>query len=229
MVAALLVSFTRTVHLVSPPPTEPTVAVKPGITFVAPTRKVRDDEGLFDLEPLFLPTSHNASVLTLPKKERREPGSMSFTYPAKFAISESGGGIPIESPIALPGKLIEVLNLGEPPNPWPELGREEVDLVSLEHRLGFVEVESAREGQTLISEPIFAEHGEHVPAEDWAPIEFLISVDAAGLVGPPLSTGLTTQASTSEDVELFFRNFLTKQFQLGARLAPGFYTVRIGP
>jgi hypothetical protein len=225
---ALLFFFTRSVHLKTPPLTVLS-AVKPGITFVTPTRNIRDDQGLFDLEPLFLPTEHNASVLTLPRKERREPGSMSFTYPPKFAISESGGGVAIDSPIAVPTKPIEVLNLGEPPNPWPEVGREPVDLISLDHRLGFVEVESAQNGQSVISEPIYGNPGDHPPAEDWAPIEFLVSVDAAGLVGQPLGTSLTTPATTSDEVEAFFRNFLTKQFQLGARLKPGFYTVRIGP
>lgn len=228
--AALLIFFARSVHLKSPAPAGPSSpAIKPGITFVTPARAVRDDDGLTDLEPLFLPTAHNASVLTLPRKERREPGSMSFTYPPKFVISESGGGVPIDSAIPVPSKPIEVLNLGEPPNPWPEVGREPVDLISLDHRLGFVEVESARNGQTLISEPLYGKPGDHAPAEDWAPVEFLVSVDAAGLVGQPMGTSLITPATTSDEVETFFRNFLTKQFQLGARLKPGFYTVRIGP
>lgn len=227
--SALLFFFTRSVHLQTPAPPAPLAAVKPGISFVPSTHNARDQDGLFDLEPLFLPTAHNASVLTLPKKERREPGSMSFTYPPKFAISESGGGVAVTSPIALPGKPIDVLNLGESPNPWPEVGRELVDLISLDRRLGFLEVESAQNGQTLLAEPIYGEPGEHVPADDWAPIEFLVSVDAAGLVGQPLGTSLTTPAATSDEVEGFFRNFLTKQFQLGARLRPGFYTVRIGP
>jgi len=224
----IMILFAHSVHLKTPVPT-PSSAVQPGITFVTPTRNVRDDEGLFDLEPLFLPTKHNASVLSLPRKERREPGSMSFTYPPKFAISESGGGVAIDSPIAVPAKPIEVLNLGEPPNPWPEVGRELVDLISLDHRLGFVEVESAQNGQTLISEAVYGSPGDHPPTEDWAPVEFLVSVDAAGLVGQPLGTSLTAPATTSDEVEAFFRNFLTKQFQLGARLKPGFYTVRIGP
>ena len=43
--AALLIGFTRSVHLKAPAAAVPSPAVKPGITFVTPARAVRDDDG----------------------------------------------------------------------------------------------------------------------------------------------------------------------------------------
>ncbi len=225
MGGGLLWFFFNDVRLRPPQVLPVTAAVAPNITFVTPTHDAHDKEGLFDLEPLFLPTTHNASVLSLPVQAIREPGSMSFLVPPKFVISESGGGISLADPIAVPAKPIEVLNLGEAPNPWPEVGRGDVDIVALEHRLAYVEVDSAKNGKILISEAVFNDAVSKPPTDDWAPMEFLVAIDTSGLVGEPV----TTSSTTSDEVETFFRTFLTKQFQLGARLSPGFYTVRIGP
>lgn len=182
-------------------------------------------ELLLDLEPLFLPTRHNTSVLSLPAQARREPGSMSFAIVPLLKISEAGGGVPLPEPLAVPPGPIAPLTVGEPPNPWPEVGRGDVDIPVFPARLGYLEVISTRSGHAVLSESIPASPSLTPPAADWAPLEFLIAIDPAGLVGTPVITGSTT----SEEVETFFRNFVVKKLRLGARLEPGFYTVRVGP
>lgn len=182
-------------------------------------------ELLLDLEPLFLPTVHNTSVVTLPPQTRREPASMAATVQPKLTLSESSGGVPFPEVVEVPARPIMALSLGEPPNPWPEVGRADVLIPELPARLAYVEVARADDGKPFLQESVPKSEDSPVPAADWAPVELLIAIDSAGLVGEPVITGSTT----SDEVETFFRNFVVKKLRLGARLSPGFYTVRIGP
>ena len=56
-------------------------------------------------------------------------------------------------------------------------------------------------------------------------MEFLIAVDAMGLVGPPI----LTESSRVAAVDGYFQIYLVKTLHAGERLAPGFYRVCIGP
>jgi len=62
---------------------------------------------------------------------------------------------------------------------------------------------------------------------NWAPLEFLVSLDVAGLVGAPA----LVQGSGSTEVDDFFATYLVQTLRLGARreLGAGFYLLRIGP
>jgi hypothetical protein len=59
----------------------------------------------------------------------------------------------------------------------------------------------------------------------WAPLEFLATVEAAGLVAPLTLTG----RSGVDEVDAFFRNYLVRTFRLGERLPPGFYRITVSP
>ena len=59
----------------------------------------------------------------------------------------------------------------------------------------------------------------------WQPLEFLVAVDRAGVVRPPV----LTESSRIAAVDQFFQEFLIKSLHIGERLAPGFYRVSIGP
>ncbi|PTY07719.1 hypothetical protein DB347_05695 [Opitutaceae bacterium EW11] len=213
----LLVSFVR----VAPEGSSkrPTV-LAPAVT-LAPDAQ---NDDLLKIEPLFLPTRFNASVLKLPPQARREPGSMSFSFPPYFAISESAGGLPLPEPIAVPERPVDALSVGEPPNPWPEVRRLDIDLPPFAPRGAFVEVRRAETGALELAVPVAVQDLAGAPT-DWAPLEFLVAVDSAGLVGAPVAT----RATVADDVQTYFRVFLAKQFHLGARLTPGFYAVTVGP
>lgn len=213
----LLVSFVRVTpssrRIVSASP-------PPAVTF-APD--ARNDE-LLKIEPLFLPTRFNASVLSLPPQARQEPGSMSFTFPPYFAISESAGGLALPEPIAVPEHPAGGLAVGEPPNPWPEVGQLDSQVAVLPARGAYIEVRRAGSGKLEFAVTIASEELKAAPA-GWEPLEFLVAVDPAGLVGAPVAT----RATAADDVQSYFRSFLAKQFHLGARLSPGFYAVTVGP
>jgi len=60
---------------------------------------------------------------------------------------------------------------------------------------------------------------------EWQPAEFLVCVTAEGLLGRPVET----VSSDVEDVDAFFRDYLTNTLRLGERLPPGMYRVVVGP
>lgn len=218
--SACLVLLLFAVRL-TPVPSPSRAIPGPALT-LAPSKQ---SDHLLDLEPLFLPTEYNASTVRLPPQEGREPGRMAASFPPKLPISESLGGIVFPEPFPVPNQLLDVLQWGEPPSAWAEVGRRDVAVPALKPRLAFIEVTSAKTGQPIFSLDVPSSADVKVPSLDWAPLEFLVAVDSSGLVGAPVITGSTT----TEEVESFFRTFVAKTFHLGARLTPGFYTVRIGP
>ena len=199
--------------------------VPPAVTLGRIADVDAEERELTDLEPLFLPTRYNMSVLELPAQIRKEPGSMAFVFPPKLTVSESGGGLILPDPISVPAGPLQAVAVGETPNPWPELGRDDVALPTYPKRLAFVEVRHAGTGQVIFSESVEAALEQGGPGGDWAPVEFTVAIDRTGLIGAPAPT----RASTSEQAEEFFRTFLARRFNLGARLSPGFYTVLVGP
>jgi hypothetical protein len=67
--------------------------------------------------------------------------------------------------------------------------------------------------------------GEKDGAGAWRPLEFNALVSPAGLVG----TLVITERSDSEEVNAFFRDYLTRTFRVGERLPPGMYRIVVGP
>ncbi|HEU5078108.1 MAG TPA: hypothetical protein VFT72_02800 [Opitutaceae bacterium] len=221
----LMVWFCVAYVRLRPPPTPAVAPQKPAIVLVTSENDDRERRELTDLDPLFLPTSHNTSVLSLPPQVRREPGSMSFVFPPKLSELESKGGVAIAETVAVPDRPVEVLNLGTPPPKFNEVGRADVYVPPLIGRMAFIEVADAKTGRIVLSEEIPSSLDVKPPSTYWVPIGFLVAVDAAGIVGSPV---LTT-TSSSDDVESFFGDFLARKFSLGAKLTPGFYTVHVGP
>jgi hypothetical protein len=219
-----LAFVTRTVRIPAPS-AAPQSAPPPKLVLTDKTVVNRELAMLTDLEPLFLPTPWNTSILELPAQTGREPGSMGFTFPAKWTVSEQGGGVTLPEPVSVSPDPISVLRIGEAPNPMPEVGRADIELRTLPSRVALIEVRAARSGAMVFSEAVPPSVDTGGLNGDWIPLEFMVAIDRAGLVGAPQ----VTRSSGAEEVEVFFRGLLTKQLQLGARLPPGFYTVAVGP
>lgn len=195
----------------------------PAMVLASGKGKERDRQALRDLEPLFFPTRHNASVVTYPARKIEDPGTIAGTFPPKDNLVETGVAFP--EPIATPATPVEALAVGEQPNPFAEFGRTDLAPPALPARLAYIEVADTRTGRLAISEAVPATPALQPPASDWAPLQLMIAIDAMGLVSAPARVG----PAVSEDVENFFRNLVARHLHLGARLEPGFYTVRIGP
>lgn len=181
---------------------------------------------LYDPKPLFLPTPINSSDPELPADLRREPGAAFRAFPAQYAIDEYDmKKVAFPESIAVPENPVQALSTGKAPNPFYVFGRIDYPYKPLPARLAFMEVQQAKSGRTVLATPLSVEQTAPLPVVDWQPMEMIIAVEATGLVGEPT----VTSGSGFEAVDNYFRMYVAKQIRLGARLAPGFYALRIGP
>jgi len=226
LVLAGLILFALT-HVRLPKTTEakpiPTATSKPA---VAITRIGVDNSFLlFDPNTLFRPTAINSSDPALPASFRREPGHALKAIPPKLTYTDYEMKVVLPEPIQTPTDSVQAVCFGDAPNPFFAFGRVNFPYSPLSSRLAFLEVLQARTGRTVLSAPLNALPDEKFPAVDWQPLEMVVAVETAGLVGEPT----VTSGSGFEEVDRYFRDLLLRQIRLGARLPPGFYTLRIGP
>jgi len=182
----------------------------------------RNEAALTDPTPLFLPTEWNAGQNALPANTQREPGGTFQGYPAKLAFAENDLKLNLPSPVAVPARPADALASDGSMRSISELGRADRASPQLVSRNAFVEILKAGNGQPVMAQAIW---DGAPPGKAWQPLEFLVAVDAAGLVGPPV----LTESSRVGVVDGFFQNYLVKTLHAGQRLAPGFYRVCIGP
>ena len=181
---------------------------------------------LYDTMPLFLPTPINNSDPNLSTTMRHEPGSAFKPIPPKpIFVEYEKLNIALPDPIIVPGNPVEALHIGETANPIFTFGLINYPYTPLPVRLAFLEVLQTKTGRTVLAEPLSAQKSGGLPAVDWQPLEMVVAIETTGMVGEPT----VTAGSSFEEVDDYFRAFVVKQFRLGARLPPGFYTLRIGP
>jgi hypothetical protein len=183
---------------------------------------VREQAELFDPTPLFLPTRRNVQPQHLSVGVAWEPEAAFAPIEPKLLFDENALALNFPAVVATPARPVEALSVGTPPRPLLGLGRVDLAEEPLEARGGFVEVSAAGTGETVLAQAL---PGAVPPAGDWAPLEFLVAVNAVGLIGPPQ----LMHGSGRDAVDAYFRAFLTEKFRLGARLRPGFFRVHIGP
>jgi hypothetical protein len=191
------------------------------VTLVSETdRAVNDEAVLLDPTPLFLPTKWNASQreVVSPEIGGRFQG---FDAP-KFSFSETEIKLGLPSPVKVavgPGEVVSAdgslaafVGFGRPPTPSVELAA----------RGAYFEIVRAANGKRVLAQSIV----DMPPVKGaWRPVEFLVGVDAAGLVGPMA----VTVRSGFEEVDGFFAKHLTRILRIGERLEPGFYRIFVGP
>jgi hypothetical protein len=108
---------------------------------------------------------------------------------------------------------------------WFGIGRHPVTVEPLKPRGGYIEVISDATGERLWGEVLQVADAKPPSDKPWAPLEFLVRIDAAGLATPLLKT----TSSGVEEVDAHFARFVAKTYRLGARLDPGSYRVIVAP
>ncbi|HXB02921.1 MAG TPA: hypothetical protein VNV15_08910 [Opitutaceae bacterium] len=184
--------------------------------------EVREQAELFDPTPLFLPTRWNVQPQGLPVGAARESGTAFAAFDPKLLFDKDTLALSFPAVVATPTRPVDALSVGTTPRPLLGLGRVDLATEPLAARGGFAEVSAAGTGEPVLAQAL---PGAAPPAGDWAPLEFLVGINAMGLVGPPQ----LMHSSGNEAVDGYFRAFLAGNFRLGARLRPGFFHVRIGP
>jgi hypothetical protein len=182
-----------------------------------------EEAALRDPTPLFLPTKWNTSENALLADVRRDLGSSFRGYEPKWRFTGSELELPLPAAIDVPQRGADVLATEKLAKPFVSFGQQEAQIQPLAGRGAFVEVATAGTGQSLLAQPLADARppGEAV----WQPLEFLVAVNASGLVGAPV---LTTSSQVAA-VDTYFRDYLVRTLHLGQRLPPGFYRVEIGP
>lgn len=183
-------------------------------------RDLRERAELFDPAPLFIPTEKNYGRGQLPSHLVKQPGQVFGDFGAKLTFNEGGLDSYGAESLAAGETLVDVLSRGNEV-PFAGLGEARVNRPKLPARSAFVQIKKMGESELLE----FALKDVAVPRPDFAPLEFLVAVGPAGLIGDPLLTA----GSGRDDVDVFFRDFLAKTYRLGSVLPPGRYRVVIGP
>ena len=218
--------------------TESVAAVNPKQPFVRLARSgpgsgdqiLRERAEYFDPTPLFFPTEWNFGQNALRESMRRQPGDVfGSSVEAKFYFAEQNIKPYNAETTAAPERLVDVLAQGNE-TPFDGMGQIDMQRPALPERSGFMEVKSLVDGKTIIGQSL---KGLVLPRLDFAPLEFLVAVSSAGIVGEPvivqwISPDATATGDT-EEVDAFFRSYLVKTFRLGERLGPGRYRVLVGP
>lgn len=183
------------------------------------TKVVRSEAALLDKTPLFLPTEWNTAhkEVVLPQS-----GGAFSDYAPKYAYGEAElRSLKPTAPVAL--SATDALTLTPPGPAFLGFGRSEVQTAILQKRGAYLEVLHAKGGRRALATALV--EAEPPKAAVWGPLEFLATVDAAGLTGPLVLTA----HSGVEDVDAYFQKYLTQNLAVGARLAPGLYRIRVGP
>jgi hypothetical protein len=234
VVAALLLAglvlfamlYVRLPETAAPKPVKTaTGASAVSITRIGGDNKLLEQVALYDPKPLFLPTTINNSDPELPASFRREPGRALKSIPPRLTYREYEMNVVLPEAISVPADAVQAVRVGDAPNPFFAFGRVNYPYTPLSPRLALLEVLQSRTGRTVLSSPLQARPADKFPSVDWQPLEMVVAVESSGLVGEPT----VTSGSGFEEVDRYFRDLLLQHFRLGARLPPGFYTLRIGP
>jgi len=182
-----------------------------------------EEVGLRDPTPLFLPTPWNASEDALAMSAPREPGESFQDYAPHFNFPASELTLELPATSRLPARAADAFAIDETSRSLLGFGEIDDDVRPLPVRDGFIEIVGAADGAVLMRRPLV----EIRPPErgTWQPMEFLVAIDSAGVVGPPV----LTESSRAVDVDSFFKDYIVKVLQIGSRLTPGIYRINIGP
>ena len=184
---------------------------------------LNEEVALRDPTPLFLPTRWNAVEDALAMMEVREPGGSFRSYAPSLSFPEAQLKLDLSPPAEIPTRAADAFSIDKPDRPYAGFGQSDRKVTALPIRGGYVEVVNADTGQIMLQHAVLEDRP---PAEGtWEPLEFLIAVDAAGVIRPPV----LTESSRVPAVDTFFQDYVIKKLHLGERLSAGFYRIGIGP
>jgi hypothetical protein len=185
-----------------------------------PDQVLRERAELLDPTPLFFPTERNYGQQPLRAGSLKEPGQVFGSFEPKLTVGEQSMAPFRVHGVPAPEKLSDVLEQGSEAS-FAGMGQIDRQRSTLPIRAGYIEVRDLENGNLVISQSL---SGVTPPRSDFAPVEFLVTVSSAGMVGDPV----LTSGSEGEDVDNFFRDYLVQSYRLGERLRPGRYRVLVG-
>lgn len=184
------------------------------------SRILQEKAELMDPTPLFFPTEWNYGQRPLREGQVRQPGQLFGSFDPKWTgLDQNLPAHGMEATV-VPERLSDVLVQGNEA-PFAGLGQIDRQQSTLPVRAGYLEVRRLGSMENSIEQSLT---GIQSPRPDFAPLEFLVVVGNAGLIGEPI----LLSSSGWDEVDLFFRNYLTRTYHLAERLSPGRYRVVVG-
>jgi hypothetical protein len=230
--ATLAVLFRVPAPSILLPTQPPRTATAPAVRMARPDDAdllLKQEAELRDLRPLFLPTERNAALA----EPRLEPGR-TFLENENLKLTFSDAEVQVAKdlpPVAtLNGKPtesaapVDAFATDAAGTSLLGFGRAKAEVAPFESRGGCIEVTAAEDGRHVLSAVLPIEL-RPPGGKPWTPLEFMAFVDAAGLASPLV----VTEGSRVDEVDVYFRNFLARQFRIGERLPPGFYRITVAP
>lgn len=201
-------------------PKQPAIVLT-GVGPAGQDQAMREQAALFDPTPLFFPTEWNYEQQPLPLSLRRQPGQVFGSFDPKWTFAEQDLKLSATEAGEGPVRLADVLTQGNEA-PFAGMGQVDVPHEPLPERSGFVEIRSLNGNKPIIEQALV---GVSIPRPDYSPVEFIVAVSAAGVIGEPV----LASGSGWDEVDAFFRTYLVKTLRVGERLNPGQYRISIGP
>jgi hypothetical protein len=181
------------------------------------------EEAIFhDPRPLFLPTRWNNT----PEVPRPEADEAFHPFPPQLAFATNQLRLNLPAPVKAPANPVEALVTDPPGNPILGFGRTDASVPVMPPRGAFIEIVGAGTGTPVFSRALADARPPLAAA--WQPLEFVVEVDPAGLVGPPV----LTVGSGVPKVDAYFggsEGYLAQNLRVGELLNPGFYRIFVGP
>jgi len=222
----------------APNPAAPPVAASKVDVALMPLARVERDPvaeekaEFGDPTPLFMPTPRNSSEKPLP---RREFAGSFVDFQPRFTFEAAALNLELTAPIAVPVGPVQDLAINSPGNPSLGIGRVDLPVPSPASRQARVEVFAEDSGRRVGQYDLPPGAVPSLEGRQWQYLDLMAAVNAAGLAGPLVSAqGLFEQGGNyfpplEEKAVNELENYLTHDIFLGARLAPGFYRISVGP
>jgi hypothetical protein len=178
-----------------------------------------------DTAPLYFPTQWNVANAENIRLPLKSPGDIFESYPARLAESavtaEGLVGLPLSTITSAPEALARFQ-----PDFTRVAGQVDRIIVPLATRFAMVEIFNLSDGAKVYETAVPAgESVQPLSGVDWRPAEWVVLIDAVGEIG----NAMMTRSSGSDSVDDVLQAMVDMELDLGRQLAPGYYTVLVGP
>jgi hypothetical protein len=184
-----------------------------------------------DLAPLFLPTERNATLDGIPRRRvgksllEVETTKLAYTEPDLRLDRELGPAATLDGKPLAASKPVDVLATGVHAGGMVGFGRSPRVSSPFKVRGAVLEVVHAGSGMEAAAPQELPPTAGPPTGKPWQPLQFLASVNSAGLAGPLI----LVERSGAEEVDQHFRAYVTDVYRIGHRFPPGIYRISIGP
>lgn len=183
---------------------------------------LREQAYLQDSAPLFLPTRWNAASSPVVRALEQRPVDLFEPFPARLSYQESDFRLGTFAEVRQESPLESLKVFRNRTHTF--FGRGRVPQPELSPRFALIEVRDPGDGRVVLSAPVPGEGAPSLPNRLWRPMEFLLQVEAIGLVGQ----SVMLEGSGVEEVDQFLRRALRRVVS-EQMLDIGYYRVTAGP